>query len=228
MRDKGLAFPARTVTAGESDGFLFNILGADLHADRNPAHFPIVEFEAGTDVVAVIHLDANARGFEFLVYTVSDCHYFHLFIFLFENGNDDGLNGREARRQHQPLIVAVSHDDRADHASGQAPRCGFTKLQCVILIQVLNLKSLRKVLAKIMRGGGLQCAFILHHAFNGGGDLRAGKSFSFTLRALDDGQRRFIDRKVRINIEDAVHLFNGFVLGSVRRVTFLPIKLGGS
>ena len=50
-------------------------------------------------------------------------------------------------------------------------------LQCVVLVQELDLERFGKVRAEVMRCAGLQRTFILHHAFDGCGDLRAGKSF---------------------------------------------------
>ena len=35
--------------------------------------------------------------------------------------DDDGLDGRDARRENQAAIVAVDHDQHADGARGEAP-----------------------------------------------------------------------------------------------------------
>ena len=84
------------------------------------------------------------------------------------------------------------------------------------------------VRAKIMRCGGLQSAFILHHAFDGCGDLRSSKPFAFTLGSLEHWERCFIDREIVIDIEDAIHLFLCFLCIGMGGVTFLPIELSGA
>ena len=86
------------------------------------------------DVVAVIHFDADACGFEFRENAVSNFHHFAFLIIIFEDGHDDSLNGREAGRQHKTLVVAVGHDDGADHAGGKTPRSCLAELQGVVLV----------------------------------------------------------------------------------------------
>ena len=43
--------------------------------------------------------------------------------------DEDDLSGCDAGRQNKTLVVAVDHDDGADHASGQAPGSGLAVLQ---------------------------------------------------------------------------------------------------
>ena len=99
-------------------------------------------------------------------------------------------------------------------------------MQGVVLIEILNLERLCKVVTEEMRCAALQGARILHHAFDAGGHHRAREFFRFALDAFDDRHRGFVDREIRILVEDAIRFFHGFFIGGVRGVTFLPIELG--
>ena len=102
-------------------------------------------------------------------------HGFHhggFFGIVFVDGHDHHLDGRQAGRQHQALVVAVGHDDGADEAGGQAPGGGPGVLQLVVLIQELDVEGLGEVLPQEVRGAGLQGAGIAHHGFDGVGAAR--------------------------------------------------------
>ena len=58
LLDEGFALPARSVAASEGDRPLLHILGPDLHADGDAAHFPIVELEARR-LLSFVHLDPH-------------------------------------------------------------------------------------------------------------------------------------------------------------------------
>ena len=68
-------------------------LGSDLDLQWNAAHFPIVVFESRRDLVAVIHLEFNARGFELGKDFIGDRHHFTFLRIVFVDGHDDDLNG---------------------------------------------------------------------------------------------------------------------------------------
>src|SRR5687768_10977365 len=66
LRDERFAFLSRPVAAGKRHASFLHILGSNLHADGNAAHLPIIELESRTDIVAIVHFEANARILEFL------------------------------------------------------------------------------------------------------------------------------------------------------------------
>ena len=57
--------------------------------------------------------------------------------------------------QNQALIIAMCHDEGADHPGAHPPTSGIDQLLFPILILEGNIKSPCKVLSKIMRGSGL-------------------------------------------------------------------------
>ncbi len=71
-----------------------------------------------------------------------------LFFIGFEDGDNDDLIRSKLRRQDQPLIVAVDHDDRANDARREPPRSRPAMLQLAVLIEVLDLESLGEILSE--------------------------------------------------------------------------------
>ena len=67
-----------------------------------------------------------------------------LFFVGLENRNNHDLIRRQLRRQHQPLIVAVHHDDRADEARRKPPRSRPAMLQLARPDRDTELQTLRQ------------------------------------------------------------------------------------
>ncbi len=60
-----LSFSAGAVAAGEHGGSLGDVLRSELDAQRNAAHFPIVELPAGAGAFALVERYANVGLHEF-------------------------------------------------------------------------------------------------------------------------------------------------------------------
>ena len=113
LRHERFAYLARQIAPREDDRALIDVLRADFDAQRNTAHFPVVELKAGrllpivSTLTPTVSLAVCAQLFDDVT---------RFFVVVLEDGHDDGLNRRESGRQDQALIVAVHHDDGADHA----------------------------------------------------------------------------------------------------------------
>ena len=79
-----------------------------------------------------------------------------------------------------------------------------------------------------MRGAGLEGLAVLHHRFDAERVDGAREAFAFGLAALDDRHRHVVLGKVGVHLEHLVGLFDGFSLGRVDRVAFLPEELGST
>src|SRR3989442_1640196 len=72
---------------------------------------------------------------------------------------------REARRDAQAVVVAVAHDQAADHAGADAPR-GLPRVLALAAVgEVLDVERLGEVLPELVRRAHLQGLAVAHHAF---------------------------------------------------------------
>ena len=133
---------------------------------------------------------------------------------------------RQSRRQDDAVVVAVRHDQRADKPRRNAPRRRPSERFLALLIEEFDLLGPGKILPEEVRRAGLQRFAVLHHGFDAVGVHRAGKAFAGRLFAFDDRHGHVVLREGRVDVEHAERFFDGFLLGGVGRVAFLPEKLG--
>ena len=131
---------------------------------------------------------------------------------------------REPRRQDQPLIVAVHHDDRADHARRKPPRSRPAVLQHAGLIEVANLEGFREILPQVVRSAELQRLSVAHHGFQRIRDVGPGELLGVRLSPRDHGNRGFAHREIRVDVEHLPRLGLALFGGGVRGVALLPEK----
>ena len=143
-----------------------------------------------------------------------------------QHRHDDDLARRDRRRQAQSIVVAVRHDHAADQPRRHAParRVAIGELS----LRVLELDVLRfgKVRAEIMRGAGLQRLAVLHHGFDGVGVVGAGEALVGRLLARDHRHGEHVFGELAIDLEHLQRFGHRVVAVGVRRVAFLPEKLG--
>ncbi len=141
--------------------------------------------------------------------TLEDAGFFFV---VFEDGHDDDLIRRELGRQHEALIVAVDHDDCADHARGKSPGSRPAMLLHAGLIEVLHFKGLREILTEEMRRARLQGFAVAHHGFDGIGDVCACEFFGVGFLAGDYRDCGFVYGEVRVDVEHLARFVFGFLL----------------
>ena len=139
--------------------------------------------------------------------------------------DDHQLGGRDARRQHKALVVAVGHDDRADQAGGHAPRGLLHVLEGVVLVRVLHVKRLGKAVAEVMARAGLERLAVVHHGLDGVGLFRAREALLLGLFALEHRDGKVLLAELRIDVQHAQGLLHRLLGGGVDGVALLPPEL---
>ena len=142
------------------------------------------------------------------------------------NRNDHHLIRRDARREDEPAVVAVRHDDAADHSRRNAPRGRPGVLQRLVAALELDLERFREVLPEVVRRAGLQRAAIAHERLDGIGARRAGKLLARALLPVEHGHREHLFRERLVDAEHPQRLFVRFGFGLVRGVALLPEEFG--
>ncbi len=99
---------AREYRAGPWQMNLFPHPWDQLRSAKERRAFPVIEFESGGDFGAVIYFKRNADNSPF---KRSTRHYCRTFSVILINRNQHNLIWRQTRRQHQPLVITVCHDN---------------------------------------------------------------------------------------------------------------------
>src|SRR6185437_14241931 len=107
LRYGDLPFAAGTVAPREHSVPGCHIFRAKLDPQRNAPHFPIIEFEAGTHALTLVHLDANIGGDQLSADFLRGLENRALFVVALKNRDDNYLIGGQAWRQNETLIVSV-------------------------------------------------------------------------------------------------------------------------
>ena len=210
--------------ADEHTGIVLNIAGADLQTDGNALHLVLAELPAGR-VVGIIQLDAQTGFDEAILQCAGGLENA---LLVLGGGDDDHLNGCNARRQDKTGVVAVGHDDGTDHTGGNTPGGLVGMLQGVISVGEGDAEGLGKAGAEIMGGAALQGNAVVHHGLDGVGLLGARKLLLFGLAAGDGGNGEGLAVEVLVDLEHLQGLLAGLFLGGMHGVTFLPKELGGA
>ena len=172
------------------------IFGPKLEAQRHALELPVVELPAGRVALAHVCLDADGLGAQGDgdggELAVQFCALVVARLGGYANGDEDGLDVGNARRDHEALVVGVHEHHDADGAGRQAPGV-LPDVDRGLLLAFLaagvfdgDVEHLAKVLAQAVAGGGLDTASGGgDEAFNCGGVVCAGKLLFDRLLALD-------------------------------------------
>ena len=206
------------ITANKNNLIVFDVLRTDFKTNGYALHLPLVELPTRA-LVAVVEFNAN---------TCIGKHFLQL-ICLVENaglmlcnGQYDELHGRNARREHKPAVVAVSHDKAADHAGADAPARCEAVFMPALAAEISDVICLCKMVAEIMTRSHLQSFSVLHHRLKGIGCFRSRKFLFFALSAADNGNCKHVLHKVTVNFKHTLGFFLCFLGGCVRGVALLP------
>ena len=141
------------------------------------------------------------------------------------HGDHHRLGGGDPGRQHQAVVVAVGHDDAADHPGADAPAGLVGIVGLVVLAGEGDVESLGKAVAEVVAGAGLEGLVVVHHALHGVGLLRAVELLLVGLAALDDRHGQHVLHEVRVDVQHPHGLFPGLFGGGVHGVALLPQEL---
>ena len=130
---------------------LLDVARADLEPERHAPQLPLVELPAGR-LVGPVDLDADAgaeRASSAPTRPRRDTA--SLVLRLRARDRDDHhLDRRDPRRQDQAGVVAVDHDERADHAGRDAPARRPDVLALAVHVLEGDVERLGEVLAEVV------------------------------------------------------------------------------
>ena len=145
-----------------------------------------------------------------------------------QHRHDHDLIGRDARRDAQAVIIAMGHDEPADHAGRHAPAGRLRQFLAALGILETDILRLAEGGAQEVRRTGLQRLAILHHGFDRIGGDGPGESLVLRLFARDDGHRHAIFGEGAVDFQHLERLFHRLFDGGVRGMAFLPEEFGGA
>ena len=151
-----------------------------------------------------------------------------ILLIVAEHRHDDDLVRRDARRTAQPVVVAVGHDDAADHPRRHAPAGRVAQAVAAVPILVTDARGIGEAGAEIMRGAGLQRLAVLHHRLDRIGRDGSREALILGLFAGNDGHREHILGKGAVHFERAQRFGHRVGLVCVRGMAFLPKKFAGA
>ena len=141
----------------------------------------------------------------------------------------DDLGRGEAGRHPQAGVVAVAHDQAADHPRRHAPRRRPAQLLLPAGVQVLDLEGPGEVLAQLVAGAHLQGLAVAHHRLAGEGVDGAGEALPAGLAALEHGDREHLDHEVAVDlVQDLLRVGRRVLVRGVGGVALLPEELAGA
>ena len=147
---------------------------------------------------------------------------------MLRDGEDDDLNGGDLRGQHKTVVVAVRHDDRADHARRGAPGRLERILHLVVAPGERDVIGTGELVAEVVGRCALQRLVVLHHALAGVGGFRTGELFLLGLAAGDNGDGEDVLKEIGVALELLRGLGLGLLGGFVDGVTLLPPELAAA
>mmetsp|Transcript_22026 Transcript_22026/g.74075 ORF Transcript_22026/g.74075 Transcript_22026/m.74075 type:complete len:439 (+) Transcript_22026:276-1592(+) len=216
----------RVVAAHEGHLLGREVPGADLHAERHPLELPVRVLAARGVVGAQVRLAPDAGALQLGGHILGARVHGGLIHVLARDGDDHHLHRRDARREHEALVVRVDHDHHADGARGEPP--GVLPRYGLLLVSggVLDVEDLSEVLPEAVRGGALDAAArVRDEALHGRGVVAPGKLLLLRLAPLDHRHGEEVLVHLPVEVEHLEHLLLGVRFGRVRRVTLLPEEL---
>ena len=204
---------------------LLNILRPDLDPHRHPLELVVIELPPRGAVQRVVQQRPHPRALQRLCHPLGRRqHRLHVHVLLHDRHHDD-LRGTHPRRQPQPAVVPVRHDNPAHQPRAHPPTTLMHVLALPVLPQVLRLERPRKVIPEVMTRPRLQRPPVLHHRLDRIRAVRPRERLPRRLSPRHHRHRRHIPRKRLVQTKHAHRLRLGLLRRGMRRVPFLPEKL---
>ena len=210
------------VTTHNFDSAVFEVASTQNEAYGHTLQFVIGKLEARTLVVGIVifHTDTHRTKF-FYDRTNAIVDGVELFLTLI-NRNNNHLNRGQLRRQHETIVIGVSHNQSTHQACRYAPRCSPNIFEFVIFIDKLHVECLGEVLTEEVRCARLESLTILHHCFDGVSFQCAGKAFVSRLHTFNYRNSHILFSKIGIYIKHFHSFSFSFFASGMCCVTFLP------
>ena len=140
---------------------LGEVAGADLDPDRDALELPVDGPAAERGVDPVVELDPHAGGARARRRSLPR-RARHALAVLDDHARR--LDRRQPRRHPQAVVVAVAHDQPADHAGRRCPtRSSSTAAAGPLGVEVADVEGLGEVLPELVAGAHLQGLAVAHH-----------------------------------------------------------------
>ena len=208
--------------AGDEDAtIVFDVARADLKTDGHALHLVLAELPARR-LIAVVEFDAE-RLCEFIA---DLARFFQHALFVLCDGDDHDLDRSDLRREDESVVVAVRHDDRADHTRRNAPRRLMRVTDFVVPVGERDVERFGESVAEVVRRAALERDAVVHHRLDGVRLFRAGKFFLLRLASRDRGDRERLEVEVLVNFQHAERFRARLVGRFVHRVSLLPEEFG--
>ena len=198
---------------------------ADVDPHRHAFQLPVdgAAAEAGVDVG--VDLDPGAGGGDRVAQLARRGER----PVLVADDDDRHLDRGDPRRQAQPALVAVSHDQAADQPGRGAPGGRPGGLDLAALVGVGDVEGAGEVLAELVAGRQLQRFAVAGDPLAGHRVDRPGEALLGGLAAEQDRQRQGVDEEVAVDVEVDPQRVGGGVGGAgVDGVALLPEELAGA
>src|ERR1700729_732211 len=144
--------PPAAVSSRQDGGLRVDVARTDLDTNRNAAQVPLAILPTRLRVARV---DANpeARGIQTLGEIGASLD--RALVAGPHDRYQDGLDRRHLRRNSQPAVVAVDHDQATEHPPRNSPRSRVGVLDGAVGVRELDVVGFCKVLPEIVRRAGL-------------------------------------------------------------------------
>ena len=214
------------VAAHQFDRAVFQIARAERQPHRHAFEFVFGELEARTDIIARVDLDAQSACAEFGGDRVElGDDRLHLLLALVDR-DEHRLDRRERRRQHQPVVVRMGHDERSHQAGRDAPRRGPHVFELALLVGELHVERLGEILPQKVRRTALQRLAVLHQRLDRERVLGACEPFVGRLVAHDHGQGHVSLGELLVDVYHLRGLGDRLLARLVGGVPLLPQEFG--
>src|SRR5690606_15782219 len=142
--------PCALPTAAGELGILFHVARTGREAHGHALLDPAPLLVAATLLASVDdHIDGSigeSYGTQLVGHFVAILEHARAVLLGAVDRNDDDVSWREPRRQHEPVVVGMGHDQSADHPRRCAPARRPRELMHAVLIEEANLARFRKIL----------------------------------------------------------------------------------
>ena len=110
------------IAASDLDRAVCDIAATHCQTHRHALQLILGKLEARTHVVAVVDLDAHALSLQSLGNRTQLLDYVLQLLLALVDRHHNNLNRSQFRRQHQTVIIRVSHNQRTHQTGRNAPR----------------------------------------------------------------------------------------------------------
>lgn len=214
---------SRAVAADNADLRLLKVLGADLEAEGDSLHLPVVELLSG-GLVSVVQEDGDASVLQLLLPFLSSGDDGRL-LTLEDEGSDDNLVLGDNRGQDESLVVSVLSEGACEHTGGNSVAGHVGELGLVLLSQELDIEGLGEDLTQVVGSDGLEDLSGGQDAIQNIGVLSAGKLVPLGAAKANSVDSEAVVQKIQVRLPGGLQVVDGLLARAVAGVGLVPVDL---